>query len=153
MKTVKRKHKRRAVRRRKKKKSDPIQGPDAKCKHCGKLYFFRCRCWHAEQERMWEDYNSDKTLFGRSLREIHEGHLRTCDICGKQFFFDHMSQKRCRSCVPEYQRRYSRGRKKVEHKKKRCEHCGHWFQPKRSTARFCKDTCRVYFNKELTKER
>lgn len=35
---------------------------------------------------------------------------------------------------------------------KECEYCGDLFTPKRSTARFCKTSCRVNSNKGSTKE-
>jgi hypothetical protein len=39
----------------------------------------------------------------------------------------------------------------VTHKKRRCENCRKWFQPKRSTAKYCSTKCRVYAKRTAVK--
>jgi hypothetical protein len=54
----------------------------------------------------------------------------------------------------EYQRIYMRQRRRSDEPwpKRRCDHCRKWFEPQRSTARFCSAKCRVYANRANAQE-
>ena len=79
----------------------------------------------------------------------------SCPECGVDTGWEESiqhSRNRCRKCELELQRRWNRRASKNYRVRNgmihtplyvECHHCGKKFQPKRSTAKFCSDRCRV----------
>ena len=92
----------------------------------------------------------------RQAAELHYFLVR-CPDCGKQYLqprvrYQEVQHCRCRHC--ELAKRRERNRRASKNYRVRnglihtplyveCHHCGKKFQPKRSTAKFCSDRCRV----------
>ena len=76
-----------------------------------------------------------------------------CEDCGQPIYSEWPNLKRCWDCRQEHSREAVRQFRQrnglvAEHKKRRCECCRQWFQPVRSTARFCTTVCRVKANRQ-----
>ncbi len=104
-------------------------------------------------EERWDTYwlswtITGNTIFGPSQRN-QVFCRRKCPECGR-----HMcsGSVRCNHCELELQRLWNRKASKNYRVRNgliktplyvKCHHCGKKFQPKRSTAKFCSDRCRV----------
>ena len=104
-------------------------------------------------EERWDTYwlswtVTGNTLFGPCKRDLIY-RRRECPDCGR-----HMcdGSVRCNHCELDRQRMFNRKAAKNYRVRNgliktplyvECHHCGKKFQPKRSTAKFCSDRCRV----------
>lgn len=110
--------------------------------------------WHKRQAMLAKRYDPMKLAFdwpGKVYR-------KECEGCGEHIYSEWPHLKRCWDCQRKHNRDTVRQWRKVRglvasHKKKRCESCGRWFQPQRSTARFCCGTCRVDASRRAKQEK
>jgi hypothetical protein len=104
-------------------------------------------------------------FFGAPWRKVFIGHcyslgfedseklkadyLCRCGHCGCQCFAGSL-RGRSMYCSRKCSRAAHKAlqpKPKPKRKSIRCEHCGHWFLPARSTAKFCSARCRVAANR------
>ena len=100
-------------------------------------------------------------LGDKDSKRIKADFLGKCEHCGCQCLVSSFSgpSPYCSKSCSRAAHRALRPKPKVDHKNIRCGHCGHWFMPTRSTAKFCSAKCRVAANrtkaakKKTTKKR
>lgn len=108
-------------------------------------YHHRSRCvglWEHCQRELEQKY-----LYGDSWRRRHT-YRHSCHRCNRTIYSERSSDFRtCVVCSIEMNRdavkRWQAKAQAQRDLRRQCETCENWFQPKRSTAKFCSTKCRV----------